>query len=907
MSNVPTSSNNLVPSTRKSHRKMITVNTRKTTYMDIDGNWTGENVFEKISLIGAGGFGEVWKVRHKSMRFISAAKIIKLNKSSSESIQKEIITFKQMKHPNILSYLGTYTEKDNVWIIMELCNAGSLKDIIKTLNTPLPEQAIACIIKGVVNGLEALHNANIIHLDIKPANILISDDCEVKLTDFGISKHVNDLCEDKWYGSAPYMAPEVVFKKPFTTKSDIWSLGITILELRERKPPYEDLTTMRILELIKKHPPPTFKNKEENSEEIMNFVALCLIKNSRQRATITQLKRHKFLTQVEDNQPVLNLCVSVYQAKYHLLPQIEILPDNKFAIKYLDKDDISKTQVRSFYSTTIKQQNQTDVIGTYPDNTLAGSTECLPENTELINEQFKAIEKLKNDIQILNEKVLSLEENTTLNIKETTEKKLKEIDNYKTLINGWTKEVVENMVNTAIDERLKEMYDTTLESTDGDISPCGVFVPIKSIESTESSREVSRENSPHLEDFNPRTPNRPNKKELKKNFNLSVKIPKEIISPRKKTLKKDENSLSLNSIDKDLISLKSKTKKSVTLSGPTNKFNSFESKSLKKRSVNSSKEIDSKPLQRQLEKNDTSDEKIKLFNNEINKISPKMSCCDTIPLHMSSIKIEKKTESPTTNSSSNNSLNTQFQFKKQTGLNVNITTSPLDINHSKLNELEPNLSNHILITPKTPNVTSTPLVKPNSNILPLQQTKQLPQNLSTQLNSTISPDKLHTTNSPQSTIIQRGISSPHSSRKESLRKFPMKQKRFSKQSSKILHGQFTSTTKSSLDPELENKVMALLRFELSKAKNAVCEMVPCHFEILRMELIDEIERRSKVYNFNNTISEGIPMKITDLENKINNLDNKIINVDIHLSQFKNELPFIITQFKNEVLDAFMKL
>ncbi|ELP88106.1 serine/threonine protein kinase, putative, partial [Entamoeba invadens IP1] len=103
---------------RRSHKKIVAVDTKRTSFMDNDGNWTGENVFDQVSLIGSGGFGEVWKVRHIYMHFTAAAKIIKSARSSMEQIQTEIATFKTMKHTNILSYLGTYRDKESVWIVM---------------------------------------------------------------------------------------------------------------------------------------------------------------------------------------------------------------------------------------------------------------------------------------------------------------------------------------------------------------------------------------------------------------------------------------------------------------------------------------------------------------------------------------------------------------------------------------------------------------------------------------------------------------------------------------------------------------------------------------------------------------------------------------------------------------------
>lgn len=821
------------PKTKKTHHKILTLESKKTSYIDEDTNWKGDNVFEKLSLVGSGGFGEVWKVRHTFMKFTAAAKIIPISRSSPEAIREEIETFKKMKHPNILGYLGTYSTNDSVWVIMEMCNAGSLKDMIKTLNVPLPEFTVACIVKGVVNGLEALHAANIIHLDIKPANILISDDCEVKLTDFGISKHINDACDDKWYGSAPYMAPEVVAKKPFTPKSDIWSLGITILELREKKPPYEDLSAMRILELIKKHHPPTFKNKEENSDEIRDFVSQCLIKNSKHRASVAQLKKHKFIESVEDNQPIMNLCVSVFQTRHHYLPQIEILPDKKFALKYPDKDVADpRNMVKSYCSPALwYQDSNTPRNESVPNVT----SEDVGEYSEsLVTERMAAIEKMKADIQTLQEKVLSLQENIALCAKEKAEEKTKEIRNCASLVRSWSKEVVEELVESTVEEKLKELLE---ENTSGEVS--NALSPRMS--PTAKSQEDYNTTTPRIDQDSKLSRG---KKDTKHNFKLLVTVPKEGVqhTPRLKTTKNTKD-------DEFLCELpfkgKLNTKKTRSGSVDDRKKPQCPQRLVKSPCDRSPETVG------MLRDTRTSDSANKVDNQEI--------------FHQKSDELYNK--------SAGDKRDDQP-----------VTTSPLVNRSSKGSDtLVPVLCSS---TPK--------LVRPPG------KTKQFSKKLAfTPL--TASPPIICHSGSISPVIDHRIPMTPRNPRK-----VLMKQKHITKSLSRMHHAQSGSSARP-IEADTEAKILNILRFEVAKAKNAICEMVPSNFEILRTELIDEIDRRTKVQVFNTSINGNITSIIEDINDNISTLSDKLERLQKRLGQIDENLPSMFQQFKCDIVEVLQSI
>ncbi|KAL7715470.1 non-specific serine/threonine protein kinase [Entamoeba marina] len=797
---------NSTPKLRKTHKKIIALDTKRTSFMDNSGNWTGDNVFEKVSPIGSGGFGEVWKVRHTAMRFTAAAKIIKVSKTPADAIEDEIQTFKKMKHPNILTFLGSYRNKDSVWILMDLCNAGSLKDIMRVLNVPFSEETVACIVKGVVSGLDALHNASMIHLDVKPANILISNDCVVKLTDFGISKHSQDTREDKWYGSAPYMAPEI--------KSDVWSLGITILELREKKPPYEDLSAMRILELIKKHQPPTFKNKEENSENIINFVAMCLVKDAKQRASIAQLKKHKFIENATDSQSLLNLCVSAHQAKYHFMPRIEVLPEGRFCIKYNEEEDFNRNQIKTnqvFYSPLRQQQNQSDAANTHPENTPQNTPDNFVfENVEVFNEHMRDSEKFKADIETLNERVLALEENAELYGNQVTNSRLNELKKMKDLFKSWAKESFEDIISTLLDEKLCMMMNK------------------------DDSDDASRGNTPKNEVTECRPiPRLSPKKRIKRETNR----------------RRDDDSLSPNGSGEHILgtSRRERTKKSVSFTDKNRVVEPLDVSSVlrrRRRNVKSyfqrNEDIEIKTLQKEIAFNHAHHNSTLSLHNALN--------------HSNETTMTKVSRSP----------HSEFRMAREPKLNLS-TEQPSLFKPDHVLQLSSSGNKN---TSTSDSGRDSPVVSTRSQLAP-------------------TPTQSHI-------------------KKDTQRKLLNKQKRFQfRPRNQGNHSPHSST--HSVDVDIEAKIFSLLRFEIAKAKALICEMVPSNYEILRTELIEEIERRSQIYKFGDMINEDLPSNVYSLQSKIEGIERKIVDLDIALSRFHTEVPEFISLFKNQVLEEFRTL
>ncbi|KAM7412589.1 hypothetical protein PAMA_020120 [Pampus argenteus] len=260
--------------------------------------------FEILLRVGGGTYGEVYKARNKLSGELAAIKVIKMEPEDDFSIiQQEIIIVKSCKHPNIVAYYGSYIRANKLWICMEFCGGGSLQDIYHVTG-PLSEPQIAYICREMLQGLDYLHAQKKIHRDIKGANILLNDQGEVKLADFGISAQITATLARRmsFIGTPYWMAPEVAaveIKGGYNELCDIWSVGITAIELAELQPPLFDVHPLRVLFLMSKsgYQPPKLKDKSKWSSTFYNFVKAMLVRNPKKRPSAAKMLSQPFLTQ----------------------------------------------------------------------------------------------------------------------------------------------------------------------------------------------------------------------------------------------------------------------------------------------------------------------------------------------------------------------------------------------------------------------------------------------------------------------------------------------------------------------------------------------------------------------------------------------------------------------------------
>ncbi|KAM6318929.1 serine/threonine-protein kinase PAK 3-like [Aegotheles albertisi] len=248
--------------------------------------------FEKV---GAGGFGTVYAAINVATGQKVAIKQINLQQQSMKDLIKEILVMKESKNANIVAYLDSYLAGEELWVVMEYLDGGSLTDIVTKFR--MHEGQMAAVCRECLQGLEFLHSNGVIHRDIKSDNILLELNGSVKLSDFGLCAQMTpgqSKCSSK-VGTPHWMAPELVTGQAYGPEVDIWSLGITAIEMVEGQPPYYNESHQRALDLIAANGTPELQDPEKISSTFRDFLNQCLEVDVEKRGSAKELLQHPFL------------------------------------------------------------------------------------------------------------------------------------------------------------------------------------------------------------------------------------------------------------------------------------------------------------------------------------------------------------------------------------------------------------------------------------------------------------------------------------------------------------------------------------------------------------------------------------------------------------------------------------
>lgn len=255
--------------------------------------------YELLDELGKGSYGAVYKARDLKTSELVAIKVISLSEGEEgyEDICGEIEMLQQCNHPNVVRYLGSYQAEEYLWIVMEYCGGGSVADLLHVTEESLEERQIAYICGEALKGLAYLHSIYKVHRDIKGGNILLTEQGEVKLGDFGVAAQLTRTLSKRntSIGTPHWMAPEVIQGSSYDGKVDVWSLGVSAIEMAEGLPPRYNVHPLRVLFMILREPAPMLEDKEKWSLIFHDFVAKCLTKETRLRPSATDMLKHKFI------------------------------------------------------------------------------------------------------------------------------------------------------------------------------------------------------------------------------------------------------------------------------------------------------------------------------------------------------------------------------------------------------------------------------------------------------------------------------------------------------------------------------------------------------------------------------------------------------------------------------------
>ncbi|KAI8539399.1 hypothetical protein RHMOL_Rhmol09G0180100 [Rhododendron molle] len=305
--------------------------------------------YELLNELGKGSYGAVYKARDIKTSELVAIKVISLSEGEEgyEEIRGEIEMLQQCSHPNVVRYLGSYQGEEYLWIVMEYCGGGSVADLMNNTDEPLEEIQIAYICREALKGLSYLHSIFKVHRDIKGGNILLTEQGEVKLGDFGVAAQLTRTMSKRntFIGTPHWMAPEVIQESRYDGKVDVWALGVSAIEMAEILKSGEYMIPHIVKELSLSLSFPGTSSKvnstsyESNQKNCFrkrslvfhDFIAKCLTKEPRPRPTASELLKHKFIERCKSGPSVMLLKIEkARQSRASMALEAQNIPSGTF-------------------------------------------------------------------------------------------------------------------------------------------------------------------------------------------------------------------------------------------------------------------------------------------------------------------------------------------------------------------------------------------------------------------------------------------------------------------------------------------------------------------------------------------------------------------------------------------------
>ncbi|XP_077205745.1 STE20-like serine/threonine-protein kinase isoform X2 [Paroedura picta] len=403
---------------------------KKKQYEHVKRDLNPEDYWEIIGELGDGAFGKVFKAQNKETNILAAAKVIDTKSEEElEDYMVEIDILASCDHPNIVKLLDAFYYENNLWILIEFCAGGAVDAVMLELERPLTEPQIRVVCRQTLEALHYLHENKIIHRDLKAGNILFTLDGDIKLADFGVSaKNTRTIQRrDSFIGTPYWMAPEVVMcetskDRPYDYKADVWSLGITLIEMAEIEPPHHELNPMRVLLKIAKSEPPSLAQSSKWSPDFKDFLKKCLEKNVDARWSTADLLQHPFVT-ITSNKPIREL---IAEAKAEVTEEVE---DGK------DEDEEEESE-NSLQLPANKRASSDLSIASSEEDKLSQNT-CLLESVCEKKEDASAAET-STDTPV-DEKVTveaNRIEKSNENVSDATQRKTEKLQNGSILLGG---------------------------------------------------------------------------------------------------------------------------------------------------------------------------------------------------------------------------------------------------------------------------------------------------------------------------------------------------------------------------------------------------------------------------------------------------------------------------------------